>query len=210
MMIPRASKPEPLQLTPQLLVAAYCQGLFPMARSRREATVEWFSPDPRAVLPLDDFYCPRSLRQAVRRQELEVRRDTAFEQVIRACAEPRPGRTQTWINDSIRDAFIQLHRLGCAHSVEAWRDGRLVGGLYGVAIGGAFFGESMFHRAELGGRNASKVCLVHLVEHLRARGFALLDVQINSDHMRQFGTIDLPRADYLRQLDAALRLEANW
>ena len=203
-----SSAPRPLELTPRLLVAAYCQGVFPMARSRHAGSVQWFSPDPRAVLPLDTFHCPRTLRQRVRRGEFDVRFDTAFERVIRACSEPRPDHPDTWINREIVAAYTELHRQGIAHSVEAWREGRLVGGLYGVAQGGAFFGESMFHRPDLGGTDASKVCLVHLVDHLRERGFALLDVQMNSPHMRRFGVIDIPRRRYLRYLEEALRMEA--
>jgi leucyl/phenylalanyl-tRNA--protein transferase len=210
MLVPRDQDPQNLALTPELLIAAYCQGLFPMARSRQDRTVEWFSPDPRAVLPLDGFLCPRSLRQKLRASVFEVRCDTAFERVIRSCAAPRSGHPQSWINDAIRRAFTGLHHMGLAHSVEAWHNGKLVGGLYGAALGGVFFGESMFHRADLGGTDASKVCLAHLVQRLRDRGFVLLDVQINSDHMQRFGTIDIPRADYLRRLEAALRIASEW
>lgn len=200
---------QPLELTPQLLLAAYCQGMFPMARSRMSRRVEWFSPDPRAVLPLDRFRCPRSVRSKWRRGVFEIRHDTAFEDVIRACAEPRPGHPETWINDAIIDAYVALHRLGYVHSVEAWRDGELVGGLYGVRVGAAFCGESMFHRPGPG-TDASKVCLAHLVDHLRRQGFILLDVQINSDHMERFGAVDIPRSRYLAQLNAALDRHVTW
>lgn len=203
-------EPQELEPTPRLLIAAYCQGVFPMARSRHASGVEWFSPDPRAILPLDRFRCPRTLRQKVRQGLFEIRHDTAFEQVVRSCATPRRLERETWINDQIIEAYTDLHEMGLAHSVEAWRNGRLVGGLYGVAINAAFFGESMFHRPDLGGTDASKVCLVHLVEHLKTRGYTLLDVQTNSDHMARFGTIDIPRRQYLRRLEKALEKEVTW
>ena len=201
---------QPLRLTAQLLIAAYCQGVFPMARSRFATGVDWYSPDPRAVLPLEKFQCPRSLRQAVAKKKFEVKHDADFPAVIRGCASPRNRENDTWINEQIIDSFTGLHRLGLAHSVEAWLGGRLVGGLYGVCLGGAFFGESMFHRPDDGGTDASKVCLAHLVDHLRARGFSLLDVQINSPHMTRFGTIEIPRKQYLAQLEDALRLDVKW
>lgn len=200
---------KPLELTPQLLLAAYCQGMFPMARSRHARSIEWFSPDPRAVLPLDQFRCPRGVRSRLRRGAFEIRHDTAFEAVITACSEPRPGHPETWINQAILNAYVALHRLGYAHSVEAWRDGRLVGGLYGVRVGGAFCGESMFHLPGPG-TDASKVCLAHLVDHLIAREFTLLDVQINSDHMARFGAVDIPRQQYIAELNFALGLDVTW
>jgi leucyl/phenylalanyl-tRNA---protein transferase len=210
-MIPASDRqPRLLELTPELMVAAYCQGLFPMARSRHDGRVEWFSPPRRAVVPLDCFNCPRNVRQSMDKGIFEIRYDTEFEQVIRSCAAPRPGHPQTWINGPITRCFIELHDRGWAHSVEAWRDGRLVGGLYGVALAGAFFGESMFCRPDLGGSNSSKICLVHLVQRLNERGFVLLDAQINSDHMKQFGTVDIPRAEYLRRLQEALRKQVTW
>ncbi len=198
------------ELTPELLAAAYSRGLFPMARSRRSSVLEWYCPDPRAVLPLEGLRCPRSLQQAIRRGDFQVRSDTAFEQVIRACAEPRARQHQTWINDAIIHAYTALHQRGLAHSVEAWRQGQLVGGLYGVSLGGAFFGESMFSRPQLGGSNASKVCLAWLVDHLRRRGYTLLDVQINSDHMKQFGAVDIPLGAYMQKLETALTLDTSW
>lgn len=199
-----------MQLTSELLIAAYQQGVFPMARSRHARVIDWYSPDPRAVLPLDRFHCPRTLRQRIARNEFELRHDTAFDEVVAACAEPRKGHPDTWINREIRRAYGELHAAGQAHSVEAWREGRLVGGLYGVHLGGAFFGESMFHRADLGGTDASKVCLAHLVDHLRSRGFILLDVQTNSSHMARFGVIDIPRRCYLQLLEQALKVAAQW
>jgi leucyl/phenylalanyl-tRNA--protein transferase len=201
---------QPLRLTAQLLIAAYCQGVFPMARSRHATEVDWYSPNPRAVLPLDGFDCPRSLRAVISKKHFEVRHDSDFAAVIGSCAMPRHREHDTWINDQIIQSFTDLHSLGLAHSVEAWRDDRLVGGLYGVALGGAFFGESMFHRADLGGTDASKACLAHLVNHLRARRFVLLDVQINSPHMARFGTLDIPRKQYLAQLEEALKLDVAW
>jgi leucyl/phenylalanyl-tRNA--protein transferase len=209
---PADRRAAPPPLTPELLLAAYRQGLFPMARGRQSSVIEWYRPDPRAVLPLDAFHCPQTLRAKARRGVFDVRHDTAFEQVVRRCAEPRgPGADrETWINEPIIDAYTQLHRLGFAHSIEAWRDGRLVGGLYGVTIGAAFCGESMFHDAAAGGTDASKICLLHLVEHLRARDFLLLDVQMQSPHMARFGAIEIPLDRYLTLLRRAIRRDASW
>ena len=203
-------EPRTLQLTPQLLIAAYAQGVFPMARSRHAPVIEWYSPDPRGILPLDNFHCPRTLRQRIRQNLFDIRRDTAFAEVIAACAQPRPGHPDTWINREIRHAYAQLHEMGFAHCVEAWREGQLVGGLYGVALGGAFFGESMFHRPDLGGTDASKVCLVHLVEHLKSRGFTLLDTQMTSPHLQRFGATEVSRRKYLKLLENALEIDAKW
>ena len=202
------------RLTPELLVRAYREGIFPMARSRH-GPLEWFSPDPRGVLPLDAFHIPHGLRKSLRRCAYRVTVDHAFEHVIHACAAPRPYTRDTWINDQIIETFIQLHANELAHSVEAWtipleRGSRsspeLVGGLYGVALGGAFFGESMFSTAT----NASKICLVHLVERLQRRGFTLLDTQFATPHLIQFGVIELGRDDYLKRLTKALRMEIAW
>lgn len=208
------------ELTPELVVRGYCVGAFPMARGRH-GRIDWYSPDPRAVLALEPggFTVPRSLRKRVRSGRFEVTRDAAFERVIRACAGPRPhpktgelprsAAAGMWINDTIIDVYTRLHHAGLAHSVEAWAAGperELVGGLYGVSLGGAFFGESMFSRAS----DASKVCLVHLVEHLRQRGFTLLDVQFVNPHLMQFGVTEIPRAVYLRRLEAALASEVRW
>jgi leucyl/phenylalanyl-tRNA--protein transferase len=192
-------------LTPDLLITAYSQGLFPMADE--DGTIGWYEPRIRAIIPLEGFTAPRRLARTVRSERFEVRYDTAFEDVMRACAEPAPGRESTWISEEMVAAYTTLHRLGLAHSVECWRESQLVGGLYGVAVGGLFAGESMFHRE----RDASKVALVHLVERLRAGGFVLLDSQyIVGEHMLQFGTIEIPRAEYLRRLRAALRVEATF
>jgi leucyl/phenylalanyl-tRNA--protein transferase len=196
----------------EALLWAYSHGIFPMADSRH-GEIDWYSADPRAILPLESFHASHSLRQRLRRGTYEIRTDTAFAQVIERCSQPRPGHPETWINDQIIEAFTRLHQLGLAHSVEAWtkpqregEKGELVGGLYGLALGGAFFGESMFSRAT----DASKVCLCHLVGHLRQRGFALLDVQMTSSHMAQFGTILIPREEYLDRLGAALELDVTW
>jgi leucyl/phenylalanyl-tRNA--protein transferase len=193
-------------LDPDDVLWAYRQGAFPMADGRR-GRVRWYRPDPRALLPLDErFRVRRSLAKRVRSGRFEITRDRAFERVIRACAEPRPGHTETWINGTIIDVYCELHRRGFAHSVEAWRGDELVGGLYGVAIGAAFFGESMFSRES----DASQVCLVHLVEHLRARGYMLLDVQFTNPHLEQFGVIEVRCGEYLRHLTKAAVMPVSW
>ena len=200
---------DPQHLTPELLIAAYSQGIFPMVDSK-SGEVGWYSPDPRAIFPLDSFHVPRSLARVIRAGSFELRTDTCFETVMRTCAEPRSGREETWIDERMVMAYADLWRAGLAHSVEAWRDERLVGGLYGVHIGSAFFGESMFSLPELGGTNASKVCLVGLVELLRGRGFSLLDTQFSTEHLSRFGCVELPRDQYLRRLDAAIRADSDW
>jgi leucyl/phenylalanyl-tRNA---protein transferase len=194
-------------LRPDILLHAYSQGLFPMADPGARGRIGWYAPDPRAVVPLDDrFRVSRSLRRLVRQGTYSVTTDRAFEGVIRACAAPAPGRESTWISEEIEDAYTALHHLGFAHSVECWQGEDLVGGLYGVALRGAFFGESMFHTA----RDASKVALVHLVERLRAGGFVLLDTQFLTDHLARFGAYEVPRALYERQLSDALTVDADW
>lgn len=201
---------EPQHPDASLLLRAYAQGIFPMA-DPRSGRIDYYSPDPRAVLPLDDdFHVPKSLARVARRGAFELRSDTAFERVIRACAAPRPGRRETWLDERLIEPYLELHRAGFAHSVEAWRGGELVGGLYGVHLGGAFFGESMFSRPESGGRDASKVCLVELVARLRAGGFALLDTQFATAHLRRFGCVEIPRKQYLVKLARALRIEGRW
>ena len=198
------------RLTPDLLLYAYRHGLFPMADPDEGGRVYWYAPDPRAVLPLDDFHVPHSLARVVRQGRYRVTTDRAFDAVIAACAAPGPGREATWISDELAVAYGSLHRLGYAHSVECWDDGVdgpvMAGGLYGVTLAGAFFGESMFHRR----RDASKVALVHLVERLRAGGFVLLDTQLTTPHLTRFGVVEIPRAAYERRLAAALRVEADW
>ncbi len=197
-------------LSPRLLLAAYCQGAFPMAPDRHSHEIHWFSPARRGIVPLDRFNCPRSVRRHIRDGTFDIRFDAAFDRVIRACAAPRQAEANTWISNQIISAYCDLHLLGLAHSVEAWHDGHLVGGLYGVAINGAFFGESMFHRPERRGTDASKVCLAHLVDHLNQQGYRLLDTQWMTDHLRQFGGIEIDRAEYLARLAEALRVDVHW
>ena len=187
-------------IDPELLLQGYRLGVFPMAMN--DDSIEWFSPDPRAVLPLEDFHMPHALRRLVRRKPFEIAIDKAFPAVIRACAE----RENTWINRDIIESYTRLHELGHAHSVEALKDNQLAGGLYGVAVGGAFFGESMFHRVT----DASKIALVALVEHLRARKFALLDTQWLTPHLQQFGGIQISRGHYLRLLRRAIDLPRSF
>lgn len=182
------------------LLGMYRQGWFPMAEPDT-GKVRWVQPRMRGVIPLDErFHVPRTLAATVRSGRFEIVHDRAFGEVIRACAQAGKGREDTWLTPEIIDAFELLHRAGLAHSVEAWREGRLVGGLYGVALGRVFCGESMFSRPALGGRDASKVCLVHLVEHLRRRDFVLLDAQLSNPHLEQFGMEEMPREGYLRVL----------
>lgn len=183
-------------IPPEFLLQGYRLGVFPMAME--DNSIAWFSPDPRAIIPLENFHVPHTLRREWRRKVFDIRIDNRFGEVIRACAK----RKDTWINDKIIESYVRLHELGYAHSVEAWNKDRLAGGLYGVAIGGAFFGESMFHRVT----NASKIALVALVEHLRARKFALLDTQWLTPHLVQFGAIEISRKQYLRRLREAVEL----
>jgi len=193
-------------LTPELLIRAYAAGIFPMAERRDDVSVFWVDPRVRGVMPLERVHVPRRLMRTVRRDAFEVRCDTAFADVLRACAAPKRRRRETWINRPIEEAVLGLHEMGFAHSVEAWRAGALVGGLYGVALGGVFFGESMFSAA----RDASKVALVHLVARLRLGGFKLLDVQFITDHLRQFGAVEIPARVYLERLEAALAGQATF
>jgi leucyl/phenylalanyl-tRNA--protein transferase len=189
-----------------LLLAAYASGWFPMADE--EGALSWYSPDPRGVIPLDAFHTPARLDRVVRRGTFRIEIDTAFRRVIRACAEAERDRDDpgTWISEEIIESYSALHDEGYAHSVEAWQGNRLAGGLYGVAIGGAFFGESMFHQVT----DASKVALAALVARLRSRGFVLLDTQWLTEHLRQFGGREIPRPEYLRQLDASLRIDTRF
>lgn len=193
-------KGEMRPLTSDLLLRAYASGIFPMARDRNDPRLYWIDPEQRGILPLDGFHVPKRLARTLRREPFDIRCDTAFEAVMRACAEAAPDRPDTWINEGIVSLFVELFRVGLAHSVEAWQDGRLVGGLYGLALGSAFFGESMFSRET----DASKVVLVHLVARLKRGGFSLLDTQFVTDHLRQFGAIEIPRRDYQTRLTAAL------
>jgi leucyl/phenylalanyl-tRNA--protein transferase len=192
-------------LEPRLLIAAYCQGIFPMAGP--DGVISWYDPDPRAIIPLDErFSVPRRLGRTVRSGRFEIRADTAFREVIEACAMPAPDRDSTWISPEIIDSYITLHRMGLAHSIEAWQAGELVGGLYGVAVGGLFAGESMFSHAT----DASKVALVHLVERLRRGGFVLLDTQFLTTHLARFGAFEIRRAEYKRRLAHALAIDAQF
>lgn len=192
---------EDVRLTPDLLVRAYTNGIFPMGDDRT-GTIRWYAPDPRAHLPLSEFHVPKNLRRRVRRREFSVTTDRAFERVIRACAD----RERTWITPRLIDAYTRLHDRGAAHSVECWADGDLAGGLYGVALGGGFFGESMFFHVS----NASKVALVHLVRQLRAGGFLLLDTQYSTEHLERFGVVEIPREEYMARLDEALSVTTRW
>lgn len=182
-------------IRPAVLIAAYRGGMFPMAMDNR-GEIGWFSPDPRGVIPLEEFHIPHGLKRTLRKDLFEIRVDTAFPEVMRGCAE----RKTTWISEEIVTSYEKLFELGYAHSVECWQDDRLVGGLYGIAIGGAFFGESMFSRVS----DASKVALVSLVERLKERRFQLLDTQWTTDHLSGFGCREIPRHEYLNQLNQAL------
>ncbi len=199
----------PDRLTTSLLLGAYRRGWFPMA-DPITGEIEWFSPDPRAILPIATLRVPTSLGREVRRVRFDIRGDTAFETVMRSCAAPRNDDDLSWIDQRMIDAYVGLHWAGHAHSVEAWHGGSLVGGLYGVHIGAAFFGESMFTRPDLGGTNASKVCLVHLARWLRDRGFTLLDTQFRTEHLDQFGCIEIERARYLAMLADAIGRDVGW
>jgi leucyl/phenylalanyl-tRNA--protein transferase len=204
MLIAQMSSSTPEQIDGDLLLQAYINGIFPMA-DPEIGVVEWFRPDPRGILPLDRFHVPKSLNRRVRSGRFEISVNRDFEGVIRACSLPRSAENGSWMVEPMLQAYLELFERGFAHSVEARRDGLLVGGLYGIQIGGAFFGESMFSRPELGGTDASKVCLVYLVERLRERGFQLLDTQFVNDHLEQFGCIEIPSVEYDRQLVVAIR-----
>jgi leucyl/phenylalanyl-tRNA--protein transferase len=193
-------------VTPELLLRAYAAGLFPMAERRDDPALYWLSPEMRGVFPLDSFQVPKRLARTVRSDRFRVTADTCFARIMAECAAPAPGREETWINDEILRLYAALHASGHAHSVECWREGRLAGGLYGVSLGGAFFGESMFSRE----RDASKVALVHLVARLKIGGFRLLDTQFLTPHLARLGAVEIPRETYLERLAAALCVSANW
>ncbi len=190
-------------ITPELLLRAYSIGMFPMSDSADDPELFWVEPEIRGIIPLDDFHVSSSLAKAIRKRPFDIRFDTAFDQVVDKCAEAAPDRPSTWINQTIRELYGALHRLGHAHSVEAFEGDELVGGLYGVSLGSAFFGESMFSRRT----NASKICLVHLVERLRERGFTLLDTQFTTEHLKTFGAVDIPKDAYGLLLDKAMESE---
>ncbi|WP_455271936.1 leucyl/phenylalanyl-tRNA--protein transferase [Rhizobium herbae] len=187
-------------ITPDLLLRAYSIGLFPMADSADDPELFWVEPELRGIIPLDDFHVSKSLAKTIRRAPFDIRYDTAFEQVMEGCAAPAPDRPTTWINAKIRSLYATLHSMGHAHCVEAWEGDELVGGLYGVSLGSAFFGESMFSRRT----DASKICLVHLVQRLRKQGFVLLDTQFTTEHLKNFGAIDVPKARYEKMLARAI------
>ncbi|CCM75273.1 leucyl/phenylalanyl-tRNA--protein transferase [Rhizobium mesoamericanum] len=187
-------------ITPEILLRAYSIGLFPMAESADDPEIFWVEPDLRGVLPLDEFHVSKSLAKAIRRKPFDIRFNHDFDAVIAACAAETRDRPSTWINQTIKTLYSTLHRIGHAHSVEAWQGDELVGGLYGVSLGSAFFGESMFSRRT----DASKICLVHLVERLRAKGFTLLDTQFTTEHLKTFGAIDVPKDEYTHMLAAAM------
>lgn len=194
------------EITPQVLLKAYAVGIFPMAESADDPGLYWIEPESRGILPLDSFHLPRRLARTVKTAPFEIRVDSDFAGVIDGCAGGGADRPKTWINARIRKVYGELFKLGHCHTVECWQDGALVGGLYGVRLGGAFFGESMFSRA----RDASKVALVHLVARLKAGGFTLLDTQFTTEHLKTFGAVDIPRREYQRLLDQALRVEADF
>jgi len=194
------------RITPDLLLRAYAQGVFPMAERHDDPTLYWLSPESRGIIPLDAFHVPRRLARTVRSDRFTVTVDTAFDEVMRACAAAKPGREETWINAEIVSLYTELYRTGFAHSVECWNGATLAGGLYGVSLGAAFFGESMFSRE----RDASKVALVHLVARLIAGGYALLDTQFLTEHLAQFGAVAIPRHAYLERLSRAVAKRAQF
>jgi leucyl/phenylalanyl-tRNA--protein transferase len=195
-----------VEITPRLLLEAYGYGIFPMAESADDPALYWIEPQHRGVLPLDRVHVPRRLAKTVRATAMAVTVDTDFQGIIDGCAASRPGRRTTWINERIRSLYGELYDLGHCHTVEVRLDGRLVGGLYGVALGGVFFGESMFSEV----RDASKIALVHLVARLKAGGFRLLDTQFVTEHLRQFGTVEIEREEFLRRLSEAIEHDADF
>lgn len=202
----RRQDPFDIEITPELIIRAYRAGIFPMSEDAGDDDIFWVSPEMRGIIPLDGFHLSTSLRKAIRKSGFTVRVDTDFEAIIAACAEPDGGRETTWINRTIRSVYGELFRRGVAHTVEVWNGTELVGGLYGLAIGGAFFGESMFHRRT----NASKMAMAHLVERLNAGGFVLLDTQFITDHLASLGGIEIPREVYEERLAEALLIEGDW
>ena len=193
-------------ITPQILLKAYAAGIFPMAESAEDNALYWVEPEERGIIPLDGLHISHSLRKRIRQRRFDIRIDTAFPDVMVACAEKMPDRKTTWINQRIKSLYGQLYKMGCCHSVECWRHNQLVGGLYGVRIGGAFFGESMFSREP----DASKVALVHLVARLKAGGFRLLDAQFTTPHLESLGARSVSRADYHLLLEQAIEADAEF
>lgn len=194
------------ELSSDDILACYENGVFPMAEHRDDPELFLVDPEIRGVLPLETFHVPRKLRKVARADLFEIRTDSAFTRVVEACATPTPGRTSTWINSTILNLYGELHRKGFAHSVECWQNGVLVGGLYGVSLRGAFFGESMFSRVT----EASKVALVHLVARLKYGGYQLLDAQFSNPHLEQFGIEEIPRAEFRNRLRSALKVKADF
>lgn len=192
--------------SPQLVLSAYTQGIFPMAHPEEDDRIYWYAPDPRAVMPIEDFHCPRRLGQTIRNKPFDIWVNRDFEGVVDGCAAPRETQDQTWISSGLADVYAELYELGFVHTVEAWKDEELVGGLYGVAIGGFFAGESMFYRET----DASKICLVHLARRLDERGFELLDIQFLTDHLEQFGAYEISREEYERRLAEAIDLPRSF
>lgn len=201
-----SAKDKSFEITPQILLNAYACGIFPMADSASDPGLFWMEPQLRGVLPLDDFHIAKSLRKTLRSEPFEIRIDHDFEAVIAACAQASELRPKTWISQRIQKLYCQLHALGHCHSVECWQNGELAGGLYGVRIGAAFFGESMFSRRN----DASKVALVHLVHRLRLGGFRLLDTQYTTSHLLRFGAIEIPRRKYSKLLEQAVSAKADF
>ncbi len=199
-------RPGMSELTPDILLRTYAAGIFPMAESAEDPTLFWVDPETRGILPLDKFRVSRGVQRKLRRHLFEVRCDTAFEEVVRACAAKTSERPTTWINEEIIRLYLGLHAMGHAHSVECWEGGELAGGLYGVCIGGAFFGESMFSRAT----DASKIALAHLVARLRRGGYRLLDTQFVTSHLEQFGVTEVGRGEYQALLSSALAADASF
>lgn len=194
------AKPDDYAIEPELLLRAYAGGIFPMADEADDPEVFWIRPEKRGIIPLDKFHIPGSLQKTIRQGVFEIRLDSDFPGVIDGCASGSGERARTWINQPIREAYAKLFAIGHCHTVEAWHEGELVGGLYGVTLGRAFFGESMFTRK----RDASKVCLAFLVRHLAERGFVLLDTQFTTPHLERFGAIEVPRKKYEKILEEAL------
>ena len=195
-----------MKITPDIVLKAYATGVFPMSDGRDDLKIFWVDPENRGILPLDNFHLPRRMHRIVRTDQFQIRTDTAFAEVMDACAAPASGRWTTWINHEIQELFLDLHERGFAHCVETWANDELAGGLYGIALGGAFFGESMFSRCN----NASKVALVHLVGRLKLGGFILLDTQFITNHLIQFGAVEITRATYHSRLASALSVAADF
>jgi leucyl/phenylalanyl-tRNA--protein transferase len=202
----RKVDPFDIEVTPELIVRAYSAGIFPMSEDAADEDVFWVSPEWRGIMPLDGFHASKSLRKAIRQSDWDIRVDTDWEGIIEGCATEGEDRSTTWINGTIRAVYGELFRRGVAHTVEVWDGEDLVGGLYGLAIGAAFFGESMFHRRT----DASKMAMAHLVERLNAGGFELLDTQFITPHLASLGGIEISRADYEDRLALALSSEGNW